>query len=117
MTYQRAGITADARSWTRPAPTLRDLRDTLTAASETGDVAARELTARLHPFVEGAFKQLFDGRTTTTPDGHLVVFSLRTCPRNSKPSAPCSRSTRCGDGCPTPRSADPDWSSSTRRGC
>ena len=31
--------------------------------------------ARLHPYVEGAFKQLFDGPTTTTPDGHLVVFS------------------------------------------
>jgi hypothetical protein len=84
VTYQRAGITADARSWTRPAPTLRDLRDTLRVASETGDVAAGELAARLHPFVEGAFKQLFDGRTTTTPDGHLVVFSLRDLPEELK---------------------------------
>jgi len=76
-TYQQSGITADARSWTRPAPTLRDLRDTLARAAQAGDVAAGELAARLHPFVEGAFKQLFDGATTTTPEGHLVVFSLR----------------------------------------
>ena len=34
--------------------------------------------------MEGAFKQLFDGRTTTTPDGHLVVFSLRDLPEELK---------------------------------
>jgi hypothetical protein len=83
-TYQHAGITADARSWTRPAPTLRDLRDTLTRAAQTGDPAAGELAARLHPFVEGAFQQLFDGASTTTPDGHLVVFSLRDLPEELK---------------------------------
>jgi type IV secretory pathway VirB4 component len=80
-TYQQVGITADARTWTRPAPILRDLRDILAAST---DPASRELAARLHPFVEGAFKQLFDGQTTTTPDGHLVVFSLRDLPDELK---------------------------------
>jgi hypothetical protein len=88
-TYQSVGITADARTWTRPAPTLRTLRDQLADAGQAGDrggdKAAAELAARLHPFVEGAFKQLFDGPTTTQPEGHLVVFSLRDLPDELKP--------------------------------
>ncbi|MCK2238144.1 MULTISPECIES: VirB4 family type IV secretion system protein [unclassified Crossiella] len=83
-TYQSVGITADARTWTRPSPTLRTLRDQLATAGQTGDRAAAELAARLHPFVEGAFKQLFDGPTTTNPEGHLVVFSLRDLPDELK---------------------------------
>lgn len=84
-TYQQAGITSDARSWTRPAPTLRALRDTLATAAHTGDTSAGQLAARLHPFVDGAFRELFDGPTTTTPQGHLVVFSLRDLPDELKP--------------------------------
>ncbi|WP_414939749.1 VirB4 family type IV secretion system protein [Amycolatopsis sp. cmx-11-51] len=83
-TYQSVGITADARTWTRPSPTLRTLRDQLATAGQAGDPAAVELAARLHPFVEGAFKQLFDGPTTTNPEGHLVVFSLRDLPDELK---------------------------------
>ncbi|CRK57608.1 TrsE-like protein [Alloactinosynnema sp. L-07] len=83
-TYQAVGITADARTWTRPAPTLRELRDQLADAGHAGDRAAVELAARLHPFVDGAFKQLFDGQTTTTPEGHLTVFSLRDLPDELK---------------------------------
>lgn len=83
-TYQSVGITADARTWTRPSPTLRSLRDQLATAGQAGDRAAAELAARLHPFVEGAFKQLFDGPTTTNPEGHLVVFSLRDLPDELK---------------------------------
>ena len=83
-TYQAVGITADARTWTRPAPTLRMLRDQLATAGQAGDRAAVELAARLHPYVEGAFKQLFDGPTTTNPEGHLVVFSLRDLPDELK---------------------------------
>jgi hypothetical protein len=83
-TYQSVGITADARTWTRPSPTLRTLRDQLATAGQAGDRAAVELAARLHPFVEGAFKQLFDGPTTTNPEGHLVVFSLRDLPDELK---------------------------------
>jgi type IV secretory pathway VirB4 component len=83
-TYQAVGITADARTWTRPAPTLRMLRDQLATAGQAGDRAAVELAARLHPYVEGAFRQLFDGATTTNPEGHLVVFSLRDLPDELK---------------------------------
>jgi type IV secretory pathway VirB4 component len=83
-TYQAVGITADARTWTRPSPTLRTLRDQLATAGQAGDRAAAQLAARLHPFVEGAFKQLFDGQTTTNPEGHLVVFSLRDLPDELK---------------------------------
>ncbi|MGB8201195.1 MAG: DUF87 domain-containing protein, partial [Pseudonocardiaceae bacterium] len=79
-TYQYAGITADARSWTRPAPTLRTLRDTLTAAGDTG----KQLAARLHPWVDGAFSELFNGAASTAPRGHLVVFSLRDLPEELK---------------------------------
>ena len=83
-TYQSVGITADARTWTRPSPTLRTLRDQLATAGQAGDRAAAELAARLHPFVEGAFSSLFDGPTTTNPEGHLVVFSLRDLPDELK---------------------------------
>jgi len=84
-TYARAGITDDARTWTRPAPLLRDLRDVLASSGDSGDAVAAELAARLHPFVDrGSFADLFDGPTTDTPDGHLVVFSLRDLPDESR---------------------------------
>ncbi|PPK61899.1 ATP-binding protein [Actinokineospora auranticolor] len=80
-TYQSVGITADPRTWTRPSPTLRDLRDRL---AEAGERSAAELAARLHPYVDGAFAQLFDGPTSTSPEGHLTVFSLRDLPDELK---------------------------------
>ncbi|GAB3436409.1 VirB4 family type IV secretion system protein [Actinophytocola sediminis] len=83
-TYQSVGITADARTWTRPSPTLRVLRDQLAGAGQAGDRAAGELAARLHPFVEGAFSSLFDGPSSVNPEGHLVVFSLRDLPDELK---------------------------------
>ncbi len=73
-TYHAAGITADPATWDTPAPLLRDLNATL---SVDGSPAARTLAARLRPWTEGSFKELFDGPTTTRPDGHLVVWSLR----------------------------------------
>ncbi len=86
-TYQSVGITADTRTWSRAAPTLRTLRDTLTTAGRAagGTGVAADLAARLHPFVDGAFNQLFDGPTTTHPEGHLTVFSLRDLPDELKP--------------------------------
>ena len=72
--YQHAGITADPTTWTRPAPLLSDLADTLAADS---DPAAAALAARLTPWVQGSFSDLFAGPTTTRPDGHLIVWSLR----------------------------------------
>ncbi|SCL20493.1 AAA-like domain-containing protein [Micromonospora pallida] len=75
--YRQAGITADPRTRRRPAPLLRDLAATLAADT---DPAAAQLAARLSPWVDGSFKDLFDGPTTTRPDGHLVVWSLRQLP-------------------------------------
>nr|AKC92616.1 putative type IV secretory VirB4 protein [Amycolatopsis sp. SANK 60206] len=82
--YTHVGITNDPRTWTRPAPLLRDLRDRLAEAGPHNPVAA-DLAARLHPFVDGAFSDLFDGPTTATPDGHLNVFSLRDLPDELRP--------------------------------
>ncbi|MEV1083425.1 DUF87 domain-containing protein [Streptomyces sp. NPDC050211] len=81
-TYQQAGITADTRTWTRAAPLLADLATILHASKNQ---TARDLAARLHPFTSGAFSGLFAGPTTTRPDGHLVVFSLRDLPDELKP--------------------------------
>ncbi|MDZ5446752.1 DUF87 domain-containing protein [Micromonospora sp. 4G57] len=75
--YRQAGITADPATHHRPAPLLRDLAATLQADA---DPAARQLAARLAPWVEGSFSDLFDGPTTTRPEGHLVVWSLRHLP-------------------------------------
>jgi len=73
-TYHQAGITADPGTWERPAPLLRDLTTTLETA---GTPAAATLAARLVPWTRGSFRDLFDGPTTSRPDGHLVVWSLR----------------------------------------
>ncbi|TCO49682.1 VirB4 family type IV secretion system protein [Actinocrispum wychmicini] len=81
-TYQRAGITSDPRTWTRPAPLLADLAEVL---ADTGDPASVDLAARLHPYLHGAFSGLFSGPTTTRPEGHLVVFSLRDLADELKP--------------------------------
>ncbi|MFI9389228.1 VirB4 family type IV secretion system protein, partial [Kutzneria sp. NPDC052558] len=77
-TYTRAGITTDPRTWSRPAPLLADLAEVLSTMDET------DLVARLHPFTEGAHSALFAGQTTTRPEGHLVVFSLRDLPDELK---------------------------------
>ncbi len=75
--YRNAGITPDPRTHGRPAPLLRDLAVVLSADP---DPAAHELAARLAPWVEGSFKDLFDAPTTHRPEGHLVVWSLRHLP-------------------------------------
>jgi type IV secretory pathway VirB4 component len=79
--YESVGITSDPRSHVRPAPLLGDLA---TALDADGDPAARALAARLAPYVTGTHRGLFDGPTTTRPDGHLVVFSLRDLPGELK---------------------------------
>ncbi|MQY23029.1 PrgI family protein [Nocardia macrotermitis] len=77
-TWTAAGITGDPATWTRPAPTLSDLREHL-AASRTP--AGDELAAALRPYTgEGSYAGLLDGPTTITPHGPLVVFSLREVP-------------------------------------
>ena len=76
-TYTAAGITHDPATWGRPAPLLRDLAAALSADA---DPAAQQMAARLAPWVSGSFKDLFDGPTSTRPEGHLVVWSLRHLP-------------------------------------
>ncbi len=73
-TYTTAGISNDPNTWTRPAPLLRDLAGTLAAEANP---AAQNLAARLSPWTEGSFRELFDGPTTFRPRGHLVVWSTR----------------------------------------
>ncbi|OAP24466.1 VirB4 family type IV secretion system protein [Amycolatopsis rubida] len=83
--YASVGITADRRTWSRPAPVLADLEAALVADSaDGGDPAGAELAARLTPYVSGSFSGLFDGPTTTAPDGHLVAISLRDLPDELK---------------------------------
>ena len=79
--YAAAGITADPRSHRRPSPVLADLARTL---GEGPDPAGKTLAARLAPFTTGTHRGLFDGPTTTPPEGHLVVFSLRDLPDELK---------------------------------
>ena len=79
--YHHAGITADPRTWARPAPQLGDLA----AALRVGATDAAVLLAdRLVPFTEGTHSGMFTGPTTTRPAGHLVVFSLRDVPDELK---------------------------------
>jgi hypothetical protein len=112
-TYQKSGITTDPRTWTRPAPTLRNLRDQLAA----GDGAASELAARLHPFVDGAWNGLFDGPTTTNPEGHLVVFGLRDLPDELKAIGTLLTLDAVWRRVSNPAIRRPGSSWSTRRGC
>ncbi|MET7821254.1 VirB4 family type IV secretion system protein [Micromonospora zamorensis] len=79
--YRAKGITTDPRTWRRPAPLLADVAQALT---EIGD-AGRTLAARLHPYVSGSFAALFDGPTTTAPEGHLVVYAIKDLPDELKP--------------------------------
>lgn len=79
--YRAKGITTDPRTWRRPAPLLADVAEALKDAGDAG----RTLAARLHPYVAGSFKGLFDGPTTTAADGHLVVYAIKELPEELKP--------------------------------
>jgi type IV secretory pathway VirB4 component len=78
--YRKKGITTDPRTWRRPPPLLADVA---AALGET-DSAGKTLAARLHPYVAGSFKGLFDGPTTTAPSGHLVVYAIKDLPDELK---------------------------------
>jgi type IV secretory pathway VirB4 component len=79
--YEQAGITDDVRTHTRAAPTLGDVAAVLTTSDST---EARSLAERLAPHTSGSFAGLFDGPTTTTADGHLIVFALKHLPDELK---------------------------------
>jgi type IV secretory pathway VirB4 component len=79
--YASKGITGDQSTWTRPAPLLADLVEQLTISK---DAEAASIAARLAPYVTGSYKELFAAATTTRPQGHLTVFSLRDLPEEIK---------------------------------
>ncbi|MGP3916338.1 VirB4 family type IV secretion system protein [Nonomuraea sp. 10N515B] len=78
-TYRKDGITQDPHTWNRRPPLLRDLAKVLNE-----DPQGKDLAAGLAPYVTGSHRQLFDGPTTTRPDSHLIVFSLRDLPDELK---------------------------------
>ncbi len=84
--YERAGITADPRTWRRIPPTLGDLATVLAEAEDEGGSGAG-LAERLTPYVSGSHAALFNGPSTTDTAGHLVVFALRRLPEEVKAPA------------------------------
>ncbi|TMU98250.1 ATP-binding protein [Streptomyces sp. DASNCL29] len=83
-TYARSGITADARTSTRTPPVLADLAEVL---GEDGSEVAAGLVERLAPFVTGSHAGVFNGHSTASTAGHLVVFALRQLPEEVKAPA------------------------------
>ncbi|MCZ7458263.1 VirB4 family type IV secretion system protein [Streptomyces sp. WMMC940] len=83
-TYTRAGITTDPRTWQRTPPTLADLAAVL---AEDGSEPAADLADRLAPFTTGSHSSLFNGHSTVSTTGHLVVFALRRLPEEVKAPA------------------------------
>jgi type IV secretory pathway VirB4 component len=77
--YERAGITADPRTHSRPAPVLGDV-----VARMRDEPAGSSLADRLEPYVSGSHRALFDGPATVRAEGYLVVFSLRDLPEELK---------------------------------
>lgn len=70
--YERAGITSDPGTHHRSAPLLKDV------VSQLGeDDISRSLAFRLKPFVSGSHRGLLDRPTTSRPDSHVVVLSLK----------------------------------------
>jgi type IV secretory pathway VirB4 component len=82
--YHQAGITSDARTWTRTPPVLADLA---THLAEESAPAAVELADRLAPYVSGSHAALFNGPSTAATSGHLVVFALQQLPEEVKAPA------------------------------
>ena len=75
--YEKRGITSDPRTHERPPPLLADV-----VAELDSEAVAGSLARRLKPFVSGSHRGLFEGPTTITPAGHLVVLSLRDLPES-----------------------------------
>jgi hypothetical protein len=80
--YTTRGITSDPRTHPRPAPLLADLAQALAADP---DPAGAGLAGQLAPYVTGSHRGLFQQPTSTHPDRHLLVFSLRELPEELKP--------------------------------
>jgi type IV secretory pathway VirB4 component len=81
--YQRAGITPDPRTWTRPAPDLRAVCGVLESGA---DAAGQQLAAALAPFVSGSYAGLFDAPSSGGQGGHLTVYTLEHLPEQLRPA-------------------------------
>ncbi|EXU87870.1 VirB4 family type IV secretion system protein [Streptomyces noursei] len=84
VAYTSAGITPDPRTWQRTPPTLADLA---TLLAEDGTDTATALADRLVPYTTGSHAQLFNGPSTVSATGHLLVFALRRLPDEAKTPA------------------------------
>ena len=83
--FQGAGRHLHGRRPGRVPPEVGDSRDAASGADSTLRATAARLAAMLHPFTDGAFAELFRQPTSTTPDSHLVVWSLRELPEPLRP--------------------------------
>ncbi|MBC9719384.1 ATP-binding protein [Streptomyces sp. TRM66268-LWL] len=83
-TYARAGITTDPRTWRRTPPHLAHLAEVL---AEDGGETATELADRLAPYVSGSHAAQFNGPSSFSTSGHLVVFALRQLPEEVRAPA------------------------------
>jgi type IV secretory pathway VirB4 component len=79
--YRAKAITTDPRTWRRPSPLLADVESALRDLGVNG----RAVAAKLRPYTSGSFKGLFDGPTTTAPQGHLVVYAIKDLPDELMP--------------------------------
>jgi len=77
--YEKAGISANPSTHSRPAPLLTDVVDLLDLLPGGGALAES-----LRRYTSGSYRGLFDAPTSITPKGHLVVFSLRNLPAELK---------------------------------
>ncbi|HET6315556.1 MAG TPA: ATP-binding protein, partial [Chloroflexota bacterium] len=84
-TYARAGITRDAASHARAAPTLADL---LAVLADSASPVAAGLAARLARYVSGSLGAgLFAGQTNVELDRRLVVFNIQQLEEELRPVA------------------------------
>lgn len=83
-TYARAGVTPDPATHGRPAPLLRDLRDTLVA--DDGE-AADGLALELDRYVDGSLAGLFNAPTNVSLDRRFVVFNVQGLEQELRPLA------------------------------
>ena len=82
--YEQGGITADVRTWNRPAP---DLRAVCALMASGEDPAGTALAAALAPFTTGSHAGLFDAPSTHGQAGHLTVYTLEHLPDQLRPAA------------------------------
>ena len=111
--YAAGGSPATRAPTPAPPPSLIDLARALEGDP---DPAGPMLAARLGPYVTGSFRGLFEQPTSTHPDRHLLVVSLRDLPEELKGWGRCWPWTPCGARSPTPSTAAGGWWWSMRPG-